>query len=437
MTHLYDVQEEALNRAAGRKGYGYWLEMGMGKTLVCLTEFNDLLLQDKVDCMIVLCPNSLIGVWKEEIERHAFPYPTGVYTAPDAGVGIWNYESIIARAGDELIRIIKERRVYVVLDESVAIKNPRAKRTKRLLSVAEHMDYVRCLSGAPIVQSPFDAWAQLRVLGCGDINPNPFGFRNRYCVMGGWQGKQIVAAKNIDQLNEIMSTWGFIAKKKDWLDLPEQLYSTRQYTMTELQQKHYDEMRRHLFTMVEDEAVSVQMAVHQLGKMQQIASGFVMDETSKARHIPGKNPKLELLKEIVGELDSKVIVFTAYRYSTEMLAREFTCPFIMGGMSEADIKANKNWFNADGAKVFVAQVASGKYGLTLLGTEEMPCHTSIYYENTYSLDARIQSEARNHRHGQHYPVTYIDMVGSAVERKIIAALQRKADLAKTIMEISK
>ena len=82
----------------------------------------------------------------------------------------------------------------------------------------------------------------------------------------------------------------------------------------------------------------------------------------------------------------------------------------------------------------VAQLTAGKYGHTLLGTKEMPCHTSIFFENNYDLDARIQAEARNHRHGQHYPVTYVDLVGTQLDKKIVSALQKKQKMASAIVD---
>ena len=85
----------------------------------------------------------------------------------------------------------------------------------------------------------------------------------------------------------------------------------------------------------------------------------------------------------------------------------------------------------------IAQLTAGKYGHTLLGTKNMPCHTTIFYENNYDLDARVQAEARNHRHGQNYPVTYVDLIGTQLDKKVVFALQKKQQMATAIVDAIK
>ena len=54
------------------------------------------------------------------------------------------------------------------------------------------------------------------------------------------------------------------------------------------------------------------------------------------------------------------------------------------------------------------------------------CSTMIYYSNGYDLEKRQQSEARIDRIGQHFPMTYIDiMVEDTVDERIVKALEKK------------
>jgi SNF2 family DNA or RNA helicase len=141
---------------------------------------------------------------------------------------------------------------------------------------------------------------------------------------------------------------------------------------------------------------------------------------------------------MVAEIDTKVILFAHYKHTVDLLDKMFhnQCVTIRGGMDRQDVAAIVKSFNSnDNVKILIAQTATAKEGLTLLGTETMPCHTTIFVENTYSIIDRTQAEDRNHRHGQvAEQVSYYDMVGSPIEKKIIRALQDKRDLVKTIME---
>ncbi|RPJ29589.1 MAG: DEAD/DEAH box helicase [Chloroflexi bacterium] len=439
MTTLFPVQQTAYDRAKGKRRYGYFLEMGLGKTLLALHEFEGLLNDGDVDIMMIFCPNSLISTWKSEIEKHGYKF--NILTKPDShrqvergSVILYNYESIIASPGKQIANILTIHRAYAVFDESVQIKNHKAARWKLIEKWQHMLTYARLLSGRPTVQSPMDLWTQLTMLR-GAVSKSPYAFRNTYCRMGGWMNKQVIGTMNPDQLTKIVNEVAFVATKKQWTDLPEKLYTDRTYEMTMLQKHAYDKMFRDMIVEIQSRPISVQQAVHKYSKLQQVGSGFMFDETGEA--VPIMNfdgvPKLKVLEEILEETDGKVIVFAHYRPSVEALSKHFKCPTIRGGMKEEEIKNVIEEFNNGDHQVFVGQLAAAKYGLTLLGHPGMPCHTTVYFENSYSLDARIQSEDRNHRHGQKNSVLYIDLMGTAVERKIVRALQHKDDISRLVM----
>jgi hypothetical protein len=143
------------------------------------------------------------------------------------------------------------------------------------------------------------------------------------------------------------------------------------------------------------------------------------------------------MEDIMG----KAIVFAHYQHTVNTLEKslkDFNPLVIRGGMKPDDVREIVRAFNSDDdRRVLVAQTSTAKEGLTLLGTANQPCSTTIFVENTYSLIDRTQAEDRNHRHGQNADqVIYYDMAGSPLESKIIKALQSKSDLVKTVMEKS-
>ena len=256
--------------------------------------------------------------------------------------------------------------------------------------------------------------------------------------MGGYLGKQIVGARNQDELTQLMDNNSFRALKKDWTDLPEQLNSSRNYEMKGDQLKQYKLMMKEFVLMLEDQVVTAPMVITQAMKLQQISGGFIFDEGGEEHELVvcKDNPKLNTTLDIVNGMSTKSIIFAFYKPSIRMLRTLFPeAAYIVGGQDKNDQKEQKRRFNEDDkCKLMICQLTAGKYGHTLLGTEKVPCHTSVYYENNYDLDARIQSEARNHRHGQHYPVTYIDLIGSPQDKKIITALRRKMNMATSIVD---
>ena len=80
-------------------------------------------------------------------------------------------------------------------------------------------------------------------------------------------------------------------------------------------------------------------------------------------------------------------------------------------------------------RFLVGTTQTGGYGITLTAASTM-----IYYSNGYDLEKRQQSEARIDRIGQHFPMTYIDlMVENTIDERIVKALRKKINIATKIM----
>lgn len=439
MTKLLGAQAAAKAAAKGKNRYAWWLEPGMGKTLLALDEFNDLYQMELADIMIVFCPNSLISTWRNEIKKHGFEFnvvakPYHISQIKPPCVLLYNYESIIAGPGKMIEEILRNRRCYVVFDESTQIKNFRSARWKAINGWRDKITFLRLLSGRPLVQSVLDLWTQ-GILAGAKFNSSPFAFRNKFAVMGGWMNKQVVGVKNEEELHRLMAEVSFRAEKRDWLDLPEQLYTEREYVLTPAQLKMYREMHAMMVTEFNDQPIAVHMAVHKYAKLQQIGSGIIIDEEGKSHQVEPLETlaKFAVLEEIIEGIESKVIIFAHYKASVESLHKHFGGAVIRGGMKEAEIAENVRLFNETDTKFMVAQSAAAKFGFTLLGMPDIPCHNVVYWENNYQLEARDQSEQRVHRIGQHNPVLYTDLVGTEVDRRIITALQNKEDISNIVM----
>lgn len=443
----FEAQETALMRTANEPhGYAYFMEMGLGKTAVIIAEFMKLAREQKVDKLVVVCPNSLKKNWAREIQDWTDNTLTcGVWpdTTPNK-THVLNYEAFSggARKGESFVRdLCEESRVMLVLDESTQIKNNQSVRTKSLLGTSRMAEYTRILSGAPMVQGPQDIWAQLKFIG-EFRGVNFYQFRNRYCRMGGYMGKKIVGPNpdTIGEIHRILDRCAFRARKEDWLDIPPKMYYTRDIDQSPAQKRHYKSMVQDFVTLINGEEIEAAMVITQMGKLQQISSNFVYDEAGKVQKIDGPNHKLNEIKQILEEIEGRAIIVTYFTHSTENLLEElegYGAVGIYGGLSDDEIEQAKKEFNEGEARVIVCQSSAAKYGHTLLGSKDLPCHTTIFYENSFSLDDRIQIEDRNHRIGQKHGVNIIDLPSSGVEMKVIKALQQKQDISEAIIDAIK
>ena len=299
----------------------------LGKSLIALTEIqlSAPAQTGKADRAIIVCPNSFKTGWLDEIKKHGFDFDVHIFQSSKRGdatefasrshdnppVFIINYEAArIKTVIAGLIKWARRGRTYLVIDESIQIKGNTSTQTKAIHQIAAwnpytnepfNVRFIRILTGRPQTQGPHDLWGQLRVIGLVQ-SQNFYAFRGRYCVMGGFKAKQVLAAQNQDQLAEIMAPVVFQAKKKDWLPaLPTKRMTIRDYEMSGEQKRQYTSMEEEFLLEIESGTVTVDVAIAKYAKLAQIQTGFIYDEAGVARELvdPSENPRLNLLLDIL------------------------------------------------------------------------------------------------------------------------------------------
>lgn len=455
---LLEVQKRALERSAGAAGFGYFMEMGLGKTLTAETDFLERVAEGNADRSIVICPNSFKGGWVTDAEKWQLPVDQMVFESGSNAALYWanratkypkqlmvNYEAIRSESTHSFLRQFMEgRKPFLIFDESIQLKGHNSQQTVAAIELQKYADYSRILSGKPITQGPHDLWGQMRAIK--QLNGrNYYAFKTAFCKMGGFKMKQVMGAQNEDILAGLIEPHVFRATKAEWTDLPPKAYTEREYRLTPEMKSMYDSMYHDFVLWLNsDENVSVDAAITKYIKLAQIQAGWIYDEEGKVRWLvpDDRNPRLKaLLDTIDTEITGKVIIPYHHRPVYDQLLRalggESNCAWIKGGMSSPEIEEQKRRFNEDkGVRYFLAQDVASKYGHTLLGiqdTAEFRCSTMIFYENNYSLDTRSQIEDRPHRHGQTAEsVLYLDLVGTPLDRDCVRALQRKESVFQAV-----
>lgn len=460
MSPLDPVQIAALDFARDKRGVGWFLQQGLGKTLCVLAEFSWYAQFDEVDRMIVVCPNTFKPGWTDEIEKHGFVFSTLVFQsskkkAAELFLGreqhnappviIINYDALRRPTVLKAIAAWAGRgRTYLAIDESIQIKGHKSMQTRAVHKLAMLCAFVRLLTGRPQTQGPHDLWGQLRAIGLFQ-DRNFYAFRGAFCVMGGWEAKEVVASKNESILADFMAPWVFQAKKKDWLPaLPRKDYTIRDYQMSTEQLAQYTSMEQEFLLYIDTGVVTVDVAIAKYTKLAQIQTGFIYDESGYIHELvrPNVNPRLNLLKQLLEEeVEGKCCIVYKHRAVLDILVRalaQYDPAWIKGGMKPEEVEEQKGRFNRNAhCRNVLLQADAAKYGHTLLGGpgEDDLCRTMIFFENSYSADTRDQIEDRIHRRGQTgESVLYIDLSGSDLDRRIVKALQRKDALYKSVFK---
>lgn len=453
---LLPVQEEALVRAEGRRGFGWFMDMGLGKTRTALEEFDRMLAKGMVKRMVVIVPNSFKSGWGREIMKAHYYFNYHVYESSrhrraadwlkhgfkQPPVLIINYEAVRTHKGIDFVEAFAGKKpTFLVVDESINIKSNTAKQTRAVLGIGPLFTVVRILTGRPMTQGPHDLWGQLRLIGAYDRSY--YAFRNRFCQMGGWQNRQVIGAQNTEELARIMEPWTFQATKQEWLPtLPEKLPPMeRTYDLGPILRPRYIEMERTFILWLEaNRNVSVDVVIAQYQKLLQIQCGFIHDANQATHWLVSDdhNPRLQALLTILEEVTGKVCITYSHRVVGDQLVRTLPASInIRGGMRPEDLQGEVDRFNRDPAvRYAILQIDAAKYGLTLLGDQssnEDACRMMVFYQSSYSFDTRAQVTDRIHRIGQDRACSYLDIVGTQMDRHMLDAVIHKRNMYDAVM----
>lgn len=450
-------------------GWGHFLEQRVGKTPTLLNEWMLLRRDYGVKWAIVLAPNAFKRDWPLEVEKFGVDAPaiafestkreqTAKFIAKNeqhGGLISVNYEALIQKPTVDLLRGITGSRCLVAADEGITLKNPSSGTTKAALSLGQLCPIRRDLSGKPLSQGPEDLYAQLRFLGLLEGVTSTV-FKGKYCQRGGFMGKKTTGVKNEDELHALLERCSWTARKLDWIRPPpghdrfKDYPPIRMLEMTDRQHQLYVAMFKDMLMEIEEGIIiSADQVITKLIKLQQISSGFVIDEFRETHELVpiDKNPLIleierMLLDEICLEREGgKVIINCTSKYMIDALEHRLARwqPAVIRGQlwhkeTDRDIIAEKARFNGDpNCRLMIGQEQALRYGHTLMGTQDQPCLNMIYAENSYSLNDRSQTEERAQGAGQLAPVAIWDFAVSPQMARIIEALQDKEDIVSVVM----
>lgn len=444
----YPVQVEALKYSSGKEKFAYFLQMGLGKSPLVLASWA--LDFQHLRTIVVIAPHSFILDWTMLPEQWGLDFDTSLWPKGEIKAGTKkkprlisiNFEAIRS-SGYAPIRDLMDRHdCMLIVDESSYIKNFKSQTAKAVVSLAKQAKAVRLLNGTPLVQNVLDLYPQMKCLG--ELNGlNPYSYRNRFAITGGFMGRQIIGVKNEDELKEIQQRCSYRALKSEWWDkCPEQLDIPINLEMTKKQTKHYKEMLRDLFTVVDGHEFTANMIMARAEKLRQVSSGLLLDGDKTVFLEPiDKNPKAKAALDLMESLPTKLIVVHFYKEMGFALfdlfkSKGLNPAFIRGNMKATDLLQQKDTFNNDpSCRIMTAQISSASMAHTLLGGEgDDRCHRMLFHDLVFSLRDWLQMRDRIHRGAQDRNCLYYVPSMTPIDAAQLKALTRKQDLATAVVD---
>lgn len=438
-------------------------DMGLGKSLQAITVAAGDVIRGWAEKIIIIAPITLKGNWSDEFDkftgiphlifgqsidpknperlRALTPAKRAEQLAefantPGPRVLITNYEQI----DKHLVDLNKIGFDIAIYDEAHYLKNPSAKRTKACHKLRANRYFM--LTGTPMLNQVHELWGILHLID-PVAYPKFWTFKNRYCVFGGFQDKQVIGVKNEKELQEKLNLVMIRRLKKDVLDLPEVQFIIKKLDLSAEQKKLYDQVEKELEIPIAGQAdpSEIENALTKLLRLKQIC-GTTLAFTGK-----DDSSKLDAAVEDAIEILSngnRLIVFTQFRDVQEAFCSRLdsalpTAPIweLNGDIKQHDrqptVRAWSEWQNAprapQGALVCMLQVAG--VGLNMTAARHMQ-----FLDKLYVPGMNQQAVDRAHRIGasvtQPVQVLEYHMKGT-IETRIEQILKTKSRLFGTIV----
>jgi SNF2 family DNA or RNA helicase len=395
---------------------------------------------------LLICPTSVVGNWRHELERFAPGLRVLVHHGQDRLIGselrTAAYEHDLVISSYALVHRDREALASVawdgvVLDEAQNVKNPDTlqARAARALKAT----YRFALTGTPIENRLAELWSIVEFLNPGYLGSRN-GFRQRFVTpIERWQDPE-----RAEQLRRLVRPLVLRRLKTDRTiidDLPEKLEMKVFCTLTPEQATLYQAVVADMLRQIEaSEGIQRRgLVLATLTRLKQVCNHpahFLADGSALA----GRSGKLERLQEMLDEVlaeGDRALVFTQFAELGGRLREHLQSHFgqevlfLHGGVAAERRDALVRRFQEDslGPRIFILSLRAGGIGLNLTNANHV-----FHFDRWWNPAVEDQATDRVFRIGQRRNVQVHKFVcAGTLEERIDALIEGKKALAEQVV----
>lgn len=397
---MNENQIEAFEKFKKLKVGALFMQMGTGKTKVAI----ELVDYNKCDLLVYITPYST----KKNIEKE---FKKWGLTTPGILIG---YETISSsdRKYLELIKKIKNKKVFVIADESIFIKNEESKRFNRLCNIRNYCEYALILNGTPLTKNEWDLYNQMYFLSPLIINMNRSQFLDTFFKKITYKRKNEnekefykFSEVNADYLKRLIEPYMFKC------DLYFNKKEKEQFIYVDYidDNSYYEEKEKKLNEYLE--TMNSETIINMLTSLNVIASNYTKKNDELIKYIKNK----------------RVIVFCNYLKEIEYIQSKTKCLVITGATKNREQIIEQ--FKKDNIPLAMT-LGVGSYSLNL-----QFCNEIVYSSLNFDYAKMEQSKYRIKRIGQKNDITYTYILTRlGINDLILKNIKNKKTLEKLIKE---
>lgn len=403
---------------------------------LCSIAFAEMMNFNRV---FVITPNSLKFNYYDEVDKftrgskaHIINFHDNKYTIREAKYVIVNYDYFNSKKYQKVVEKFQKLDLgfieCVVCDESHLLKNTDSNTYKNFKRIFKTIPCKVFLSGTPAPNRANELYTVLNQISPLDFPTKKFFFET-YCGMiqdlearGGWRYEEGLA--KLEELYHKITPYTYRKRKIDVLkDLPDKIYNKIVVEMTDEQRETYNKIEEgvanEIFSQAEMSTVNVLTIMLRL---RQYTSLLKIDAT------------VELTNRLLDE-GEKVVIVDMFKPPLLKLYERFGKEIAVlhtGDQDEVERNTVKKDFqNPNGkAQVFIASIATTKYGLTLTAASKL-FMTSL----PFSVGEYDQVSDRLHRIGQKDTVfIYPFIIKDSIDEHVFNMIEKKRKEINKVMD---
>ncbi|OGB27393.1 MAG: helicase [Burkholderiales bacterium RIFCSPLOWO2_02_FULL_57_36] len=418
-------------------------DMGLGKTIQTLAH---ILIEKEAGRLtqpaLVVAPTSLMSNWQDEAARFAPSLRVLVLQGPEriarfeqiaqADIVLTTY-ALLPRDEDRLRAHVWH---LVILDEAHYIKNARSKAAQVAgLLRARHRV---CLTGTPLENHLGELWSQFHFLLPGLLGDDKT-FNRDFRVPIEKHGDDPRRRLLMQRLKPFI-----LRRTKDKVarELPAKTEMVRHIEISGAQRDLYETVRLAMDKKVRNEIAKKGVARSQivileaLLKLRQVCCDPRLVKSSTAKKHTAPSAKLSDFLEMLEALledGRRILLFSQFTSMLALIEAELNARQIPYALLTGDTKDRAGAvrsFQKGQVPLFLISLKAGGVGLNLTAAD-----TVIHYDPWWNPAAENQATDRAWRIGQDKPVFVYKLIAKGtLEEKIQALQQKKADLARAILD---
>jgi SNF2 family DNA or RNA helicase len=391
MNTLTQQQQAAIEHLNEWRVGALFMEPGTGKTRAAMTLVNS---TPCTDCFWIGPLRTYPTIQAEMARWGGMKMPTSC----------WGVESLSNsdRIYMNLLNAVEASKVpFIVVDESLKIKNAEAKRTRRLLEIGKRAEWKLVLNGTPVSRNLLDMWPQMEFLSPKILGMSLTEYKNTFTKWTrvtkrigcrSYTKEYVTGMENVDYLHSLIRHYVYecdlrLNITQKWHNVP--------YCITDESRERYNDIKEDYLS---DETLEWRNNNIFLAMTTEMQVAYTIDEG-----------KMEAVSRLLQDMpQDETIVF---------------CRFIV-----AQEECRKRW-----PKVTVLSMQKESLGLNLQAYR----HT-IFFDRVWDYALLLQASRRTYRTGQEQDCHYYELTGNVgLEHMMAENIKKKVSMSEYLKKITK